>query len=175
MTDEPSIPAPPPSPEDSAPAAESATPPDGPSAGEAWVDVVAKLRDLGDAIGAWTKAATDTPENRARVGEIRKGVDDIALQVNEAFTSVAASDFGRQVSQGATNVGQAIGDTAEEIGQAAAPHVASAFAGLADAFSRAAHKVGEAATPQPAPQAPEAPKTPPEASEVEDAPTDPSE
>ena len=143
----------------------------GPSAGEAWDVVVVKLRELGDAVAAWTKAATDTPENRQHLDEVRAGVTDMTRQASDAFSSVASSDFGRQMSEGATQMGQAIGGTAHEIGQAAAPAVASAFAGLADIFGRAAHKVDEtvaaqaaAATqppaPAPAPATPEQPVAP---------------
>jgi hypothetical protein len=143
------------------PSAGEATPL-GQSAGEAWGDVVTRLGDLGDAISAWARAAADTPENRRHLAELRSGVDQVTQRANEAFSSVASGDFGRQVADGATQVGTAIGSTAQEIGQAAAPHVANAFAGLADAFGRAAEKVGEAAAPpraaeppaRPAPQPP---------------------
>jgi hypothetical protein len=137
----------------------------GPSAREAWGDVVISLGDLGGAISAWAKAATDTPENRQHLEEVRSVVNDMARQASEAFSAVAESDFGRQVAEGATQVGSAIGSTAQGIGQAAAPHVASAFAGLADAFGRAAEKVGEAATPRDAePSSRPAPEPPPVAS-----------
>ena len=135
--------------------------PTGPTAGEAWGDVVARLGELGDAISAWARAAADTPENRKHLEELRAGVEDIARQANEAISAAANSDFGRQVAEGATQVGTAIGSTAQDIGQAAAPHVASAFAGIADAFGRAAEKVGQAATPHPAePPARPAPEPP---------------
>jgi 2-oxoglutarate dehydrogenase E2 component (dihydrolipoamide succinyltransferase) len=142
-----------PEPEVAAPAAEPIPAP-GPSSAEAWQDVVVKLRELGDAFAVWTKSATDTPENRRHVEEVRSGVNEMARQASDAFSSVAASDFGRQVSEGAQEFGQA----AQEFGAAAAPHVASAFSGLADMFGRAAHKVEEsvsqasqAAPPAPAP------------------------
>ena len=136
--------------------------------------MVDRLRELGDAISIWTRAAADTPENRKHIEEVRSGVNEMSRQAGEAFSSVATSDFGRQVSEGATQVGQAIGETATEFGQAAAPHVASAFAGLADAFGRAAHKVEESVTtpagppappeepgaPAPAPAAPQPPVAP---------------
>jgi hypothetical protein len=137
--------------------------PAGQSAGEAWSDVVARLGELGDAISAWAKAAADTPENRKHLDDVRTGLDEVAQRANEAFSNVASGDFGRQVSDSATQMGTAIGSTAQEIGQAAAPAVASAFAGLADAFGRAAEKVGEAAAPRtaephdrPAPEPPAA-------------------
>ena len=137
--------------------------PSGQSAGEAWGDVVSRLGELGDAISAWAKAAADTPENRKHLDDVRAGLDDVAQRANEAFSNVASSDFGRQVADGATQVGRDIGSTAQEIGQAAAPAVARAFAGLADAFGRAAEKVGEAAAPRTA-EPPERPAPEPPAS-----------
>lgn len=153
--DEPAVGAGPPEAERAASAA-SETGRTGPSAGEAWAGVIVKLGELGDAISAWAKAAADTPENREHIDEVRAGVNDMAKQANEAFSTVASSDFGRQVAEGATQMGTTIGETAQEFGQAAAPHVASAFAGLANAFGRAAEKMGDAAAPPTPPEPPAA-------------------
>jgi hypothetical protein len=142
------------------PLAVSATPeapPAGPTANEAWGDVVSRLGDLRDAISAWARAAADTPENRKHLADVRSGLDEAARQANEAFSAAASSDFGRQVADSATQVGAKIGSTAQEMGQAAAPHVASAFAGIADAFGRAAEKVQEAAAPSRPGEEPSAP------------------
>jgi hypothetical protein len=148
------------------PAAESSAPrPSGPTAAEAWEQVVRKLSELSDAISVWAKAAADTPENRKHVDDVRAGVNDMARQANEAFASVSGSEFGRKFAQGADEMGTAIGEGASEFGAAAAPHVASAFAGLADVFGRAAQKVGESVSPPRTPNpgarpAPEPPATP---------------
>jgi hypothetical protein len=149
----------------------------GPTAAEAWNDVVTKLSELSDAISAWAKAAADTPENRKHVDDVRNGVDDMARRANEAFASVSGSDFGRQFAEGASQMGSAIGESAQEFGAAAAPHVATAFAGLADVFGRAAQKVGETVSPpstpdpaaRPAPEPPAA-ATPMPSAEPVDAP-----
>jgi 2-oxoglutarate dehydrogenase E2 component (dihydrolipoamide succinyltransferase) len=166
MSDDPNVPIQPEPAEQ--PAAEPAAAPDaapaGPSAGEAWETVVVKLRELGDAVAAWTKAATDTPENRQHLDEVRSGVADMTRQASDAFSSVASSDFGRHMSENATQMGQAIGSTAHEVGQTAGPAVASAFAGLADMFGRAAHKVDQTVAAQaahaPQPAAPAEPAEP---------------
>ena len=161
------------------PAAAEPTPaaePIGPTPGEAWESVLSALGELGDALSTWAKAAADTPENRQHLDEVRSGVNDMARQANEAFSAMAGSDFGRQVSESASQMGTAIGSSAQEFGQAAAPHVASAFAGLADAFGRAAQKVGEKASPptapdpdaRPAPEPPASAATPMPPSEPED-------
>jgi hypothetical protein len=144
-------------------------PPAGPSANEAWADVVARMGDLGDAISAWAKAAADSPDNRRHLDELRQGINDMAGKAEGAFEQVTSGDFGQQVKAGAAEAGEAIGDAAQKMSAAAAPHVASAFAGLAGAFGRAAHKVDEAVSRQtaqpaqtaaPAPDAPDTP-TPP--------------
>jgi len=137
----------------------------GPTTAEAWQLVVCKLSELSDAVAVWAKAAADTPENRKHVEDVRAGVNDMARQANEAFASVSGSEFGRQFAQGADQMGAAIGEGASEFGAAAAPHVASAFAGLADVFGRAAQKVGESVSPPKTPNpgarpAPEPPATP---------------
>lgn len=158
----PEVGAAPPEPETTASdASEPAAPRQTP--GEAWDDVVVRLGELGDALSAWAKAATDSPENRKHLDEVRTGVNDMARQASDAFAEMTGGEFGRSVSEGASNMGQAIGDSATEFGQAAAPHIASAFAGIADAFGRAAQKVGEASAPSSAPPtrpAPEPPATP---------------
>ena len=143
--------------------------PSGPTAAEAWNDVIAAVAALGDAVAAWARASADTPENRQHVADVRRSVNDMAQRADAAFTSAAHSDFGEQVRQGADGAGQTIADTAQKVSDAAAPHVASAFAGLADVFGYAAQKASEAATPratapkpdsEPAAPAPAAPAQP---------------
>ena len=139
--------------------------PTGPTPGEAWDSVVSALGTLGDALSTWAKAAADTPENRKHVDEVRNGVNEMARQAGEAFSAMADSDFGRQFAEGATQMGQSIGEGAQEFSQAAAPHVATAFAGLADVFGRAAQKVSEATTSRPAAEPPSRPAPEPPAAE----------
>ena len=68
----------------------------------------------------------------------------MARQADIAFGKVTSSDFGQQVSQGAQQAGDAIGGAAQQVSEAAAPHVATALSGLASVFGRAAAKVDEA-------------------------------
>ncbi|NTU71944.1 MAG: hypothetical protein HGB10_09030 [Coriobacteriia bacterium] len=135
----------------------------GASAGEAWADVIARMGELGDAIATWTRAAADNPENRRRLDDVRRGVNEMATKADGAFAQMSNSDIGQQVASSAEEAGQFIGDTAQKVSEAAAPHVATAFAGLANAFGKAAQKVEEAATRQaaPAPPAPPAPDAAP--------------
>ena len=144
--------------------------PTGPTPGEAWDSVVSALGTLGDALSTWAKAAADTPENRKHVDEVRNGVNEMARQAGEAFSAMADSDFGRQFAEGATQMGQSIGEGAQEFSQAAAPHVATAFAGLADVFGRAAQKVSEATTARPAAEPPSRPAPEPPVAEEAAAP-----
>jgi len=138
-----------------------------PAAREAWDEVVVSMTDLGDAVARWARAATNDPAAKQKLGQIRGGINDIAGKAETAFSQVTESDVGKQFAQGAEQAGQAIGDAAQQFSTAAAPHVKSAFAGLASAFSRAADKVDEAArsheansTASPAPAANPAPPIP---------------
>jgi len=140
------------------------------SAGEAWAAVVARMGDLGDAVTEWAKAATDSPENRRRLDDVRRGVNDIASKADGAFTSVASSEFGQHVKASAEEAGQAIGSAATKVGEAAAPVVASTFAGIAGFFGSAAQKVEEAASRHTAEAAPPAESAAPSA----DVPEPPS-
>ena len=155
--------------------------PDGPSAADAWDVVVVAIGDLGDAISAWARAATDNPENRRHLDEVRGSVNDMAQKAGTMFSDVANSEFGQQVRQSADDAGQAFADTAQKVSVAAAPHMASAFAGLADVFGRAAQRAGEAASPRPATPAgdetptrpaPEPPAQPPVTAVAEAEPAD---
>ena len=143
-----------PIPESSEPAHEPTVPPvpespAGPNAGQEWSAVVAQMGALGDAIAAWARAAVNDPDAQRHLDEVRSGVNAIARKAEGAFNDVAASDFGQQVRQGAQQTGAAIGDTAQMVSEAAAPHVANAFAGLADVFGKAAQKVNETIAAQP--------------------------
>ena len=133
-----------PTPEPTAPA--TPEPPAGPSANAEWSAVVAQMGALGDAIAAWARAAVNDPDAQRHLDEVRSGVNAIARKAESTFNDVAASDFGQQVRQGAEQAGAAIGDTAQKVSEVAAPHVASAFAGLADVFGKAAARAEEVAT-----------------------------
>ena len=111
---------------------------------DAWNDVVARMTELGTALSAWAKSAADDPQNKQRLDSVRAGVDEMARQADVAFGKVTSSDFGQQFSQGAQQAGDAIGDAAQQVSDAAAPHVATALSGLASVFGRAAAKVDEA-------------------------------
>jgi hypothetical protein len=115
------------------------------SSADAWEEVLGAMRELGDAVSSWAQTAAQDPETRRHLDELRSGVSDMAREADEAFTSLSNSDFGKSVSQGASQAGEAIGNAAMEFGQAAAPHVAAAFAGLAEVFGQAAQHMGEAA------------------------------
>jgi|GEM_PF-1861421 len=142
MTDEtdrtPSVPEP------SAPL-ETPAVPSGPSALEAWEEVVTRMSDLGDAVARWARAATNDPTARQKLAQIRGGINDIGQKADAAFGQVANSEFTQQVKDGAEQAGQAISDAAQQVSQAAAPHMKNAFAGLSDVFGKAAAKMDEAA------------------------------
>jgi len=168
---------------DPAPAAEAA--PD-PASREAWNEVMVAMTDLGDAVARWARAATNDPAAEQKLGQIKGGINDIAAKAETAFGQVSESDVGKQFAQGAEQAGQAIGDAAQQFTTAAAPHVKSAFAGLASAFSKAADKVDQAArsheanttaTPAPASADPAAaaPTAPAPAPPIPDDPTTPNE
>ncbi len=193
----PADPGPAAGPADPGPAAAPAPadPEAGPAAREAWDAVVASMADLGDAVARWARAAANDPAARQKLGQIRGGINDIAAKAETAFSQVTESDVGKQFAQGAEQAGQAIGDAAQQFSTAAAPHVKSAFAGLASAFSRAADKVDEAArsheanttvpaaappapAPAPAPAAPApaaSPAAPAPAPPIPDSPSTPDE
>ena len=116
---------------------------EGTGVGEAWDDVLSRVGDLGDSISRWAKTAADDPANRRRLDEIRAGMDDMARQAQETFEGIDETEFGRKVREGAERTGRVVGDAAQKVSDAAAPHVAVIFAGLADAFGRAAAGVDE--------------------------------
>ena len=78
----------------------------------------------------------------------------MARQADAALGKVTSSDFGQQVTQGAQQAGDAIGDAAQQVSAAAAPHVATALSGLASIFGNAAAKVDEAVSRDRAPEPP---------------------
>jgi hypothetical protein len=131
------------------------------------------MTELGVALSAWAKSAADDPQNKARLDSVRAGVDEMARQADSAIGKVTSTEFGQQVSQGAQQAGDAIGGAAQQVSDAAAPHVATALSGMASLFGRAAAKVDEAvnrdrSAEQSAAQSPSAPPaTPAPASKVE--------
>ena len=134
--------------------------PTGPSAGEAWGDVVAAMNGLGDAVSNWARAATNDPDAKQKLAQVRVGISEIARKADVAVSQVSSSEFGQQVKGGAEQAGQAIGDAAQQVTTAAAPHVKTAFAGLASAFGRAAERMDEAAARRTPPAEAAAPPAP---------------
>jgi len=125
--------------------------------GEAWREVLVQIDALGDAVGAWTRAAINDPENRRHAAEIRGKLEAIASRVAGTIDDASKTDVGSAVVDGAEKTGRAIVDTSEKLADAAAPHVASALSGLAGVFGLAAERVGKAAE-RPAPAAPPVPE-----------------
>ncbi len=148
------------------------------------------MTELSTAVAAWARAAADNPENRRHLDEVRNGVNDMAKQADAAFAHVTSTEFGQQVKSGAEEAGAAIGDAAQKVSDAAAPHVATAFAGTrrrvrtrgaegrgggsapegADCRGRGAVQLhrrprGRPAAEPPAPPAPPAPPVPPASDE----------
>jgi hypothetical protein len=146
------------------------TDPLGPTPSEAWNDVVGRLSDLGDAVVRWVKAAADEPDTKAKLDQVRAGIDEIGKRADAALGRAVRSDIGHQVVEGAEQAGQAIRGVAQQVSHAAAPAVRSTLAGLSDAFGKAAAKVDEATQRRAEP----APTVEPKPSE-EERPADPGD
>jgi hypothetical protein len=158
-----------------APAPDAAPQTDGSATADAWNDVVARMGELGSALSAWAKSAADDPANKQRLNQVRAGVDEMARQADAALGKVTSSDFGQQVTQGAQQAGDAIGDAAQQVSAAAAPHVATALSGLASVFGKAAAKVDEAVSRDRAPEPPAEASQPAPAGPAEAAPAPPQQ
>ena len=130
----------------------------GPRAGDAWDDVMARMNDLGDAVMNWAKAATNDPSARQKLDQFRGGINDIGQKADAAFGP--GSDFGQHVKGGAEQAGAAFNDAAQQVTQAAAPHMRNAFTVIAEAFGKAAAKMDEVAQSREEPAAPATPDVP---------------
>ncbi len=126
-------------------AAADSSPEAGPAASQAWDDVLSEVNRLGDAISNWARTAAEDPENRRKLDEIQAGMDDMARQAQDTFEDMEGTDWGKQVRGGLEETGRVVGGAAQRVSDAAAPHVALIFAGLADAFGKAAAGVDESA------------------------------
>ena len=109
----------------------------GPTSGDAWREVAARLDDLGDAITRWARATKDDPDNRRRATELKERIEAMGRQIGDVLK-------------------QAGGRFSEEV----APRMASAFDAAADklrdAAERSEQKEASESEPEPEPEAPEA-------------------
>jgi len=149
----------PPAPEP--PAADTAA---APRPGDAWRDVLVQIDALGEAVGEWTKATINDPDNRRQAAEIGAKLETVANKVATSFDEASKTEVGSAVVGTAEKTGRAVVDAGEKVAEAAAPHVASALSGLAGVLGKAAERVGRAAErpsgaagESPEPQAPDAP------------------
>jgi len=131
----------------STPTSKSKTPA-APTSTQAWQNVLARMSDLGDAVGQWTKVAANEADTKQKFEQVRADINDIAQKAAIALGQ-AESESGQQVKKGIEQAGQAFGDAAQRMRDATEPHVKSAFADLSDAFGKAAAKMGEPRPPQP--------------------------
>jgi len=113
--------------------------------GDAWRDVLVQIDALGDAVGAWTKATINDPDNRRQAAEIGAKLDTVAKKVATSFDEASKTEVGSTVVGTAEKTGRAVMDAGEKAAEAAAPHVASALSGLAGVLGKAAERVGRAA------------------------------
>lgn len=116
--------------------------------GEAWREVVTQIEALGTAVGTWTRAAIDDPQNRQRAAEIRTRLEGVAAMAADSVDQVTKTEVGSAVVDTAEKTGQAIVDAGGKVADAAAPHVANALSGLAGMFGKAAERVERASQPR---------------------------
>ena len=126
--------------EESAPTEESAPP-----ATNAWSDVLEQLDALGDAIGRWTTAAVNDPDNRERAQELKEHVERMARKAGDAIDgaseSASKSDVGQAFKDAAGKTGEAFKVAGTRFTEEVAPKMASAFRGAADKLHQAAERM----------------------------------
>lgn len=130
------------------------TGPSGPTAGEAWDDVLAHMKGLGEAVSGWIQAAANEPDTKEKLDQVRAGIADIGLMADAALGRAVRSDLGHQVREGAEQASQAFSDAAQHVTQVAGPHVKSVLSGLSEVFGKAAARVDEASHRRPEPVPP---------------------
>jgi len=122
-------------------AEESAPPP----ATSAWSDVLEQLDALGDAIGRWTTAAVNDPDNRERAQELKEHVERMARKAGDAIDgaseSAGKSDVGQAFKDAAGKTGEAFKTAGTRFTEEVAPKMASAFRGAADKLHQAAERM----------------------------------
>jgi|GEM_PF-3542033 len=119
--------------------------PQDPQATAAWHDVIAQLDALGEAIGRWTRAAVNDPDNRRRAEELKDHVETMAHKVStavdEASDSASKSDVGQAFKEAAEKTGEALKAAGERFTDEVAPRMASAFRGAAEKLHQAAERM----------------------------------
>lgn len=130
------------------PAASKSKTPVAPTASQAWQNVLARMSDLGDAMGQWTKVAASEADIKQKFEHVRAGINDIAQEAATALGH-AESESGQQVKEGIEQAAQAFGDAAQRVREATEPHVKDAFADLSDVFGKAAARRGEPSSAPP--------------------------
>jgi len=137
------------------PASEQAVPVGGPAdehATAAWHDVIEQLDSLGEAIGRWTRAAVNDPDNRQRAEELKEHVEtmahNVSTAVDEASSSAAKSDVGQAFKEAAEKTGDALKVAGERFTEEVAPRMASAFRGAAEKLHQAAERMERPKEPE---------------------------
>ena len=114
-------------------------------ANSAWSEVLEQLDALGDAIGRWTTAAVNDPDNRERARELKEHVERIASKAGDAIDSAsesaAKSDVGQAFKDAAGKTGEAFKTVGTRFSEEVAPKMASAFRGAADKLHQAADRM----------------------------------
>lgn len=107
-------------------------------AAAAWREVLDGLESLGVAIGRWTKAAVDDPENRERADELSDKLEGFVTEVGSTVKRAVDSEVGESFREAAGKTGEAFRQAGERISEEVGPK-------LAGAFKSAATRLGEAA------------------------------
>lgn len=111
------------------------------SHGEAWSDVLSQIDALGEAMGRWTRAAVNDPENRARAYEVKAHVEKMASSVSEAVDGAVETDIGQQIKDAAAKTGDALKAAGTRVGDEVAPRMASAFRVAAEKLHQVAERM----------------------------------
>jgi len=112
-------------------------------AAAAWKAVLAELDALGDALGRWTKAAVNDPENKRRLDEFSARLDGLVDDVGATAKSAVDTEVGQSLKDAADKTGDALRTAGEKISEEVGPRLAGAFKSMGDKLRGAAEKIEE--------------------------------
>ncbi len=109
----------------------------------AWKAVLAELDVLGDALGRWTKAAVNDPENKRRFDEFSARLDGLVDNVGATAKNAVDTEVGQSFKDAADKTGDALRTAGEKISEEVGPRLAGAFKSMSDKLRGAAEKIEE--------------------------------
>jgi hypothetical protein len=124
---------------------------------DSWAEVGEQFQNLGKSIAQAFRSAWEDEENQRRLQEMKKGLESMVTEVDQAIRETAATPQAQRIRTEAEQTAQTLRHAGEQTVEDLRPHVTMALNQLNEALRRLVERLDQTSSDKPnPPQPPEA-------------------